>query len=240
MDAPPDAPTPIAPLRTRVIIAGVIVAAILFLCVVFGLILAIGIPSVLRVQQASNEIGAVVRLRALAVANEMVREQDADRNGVADYWVADASGLYRLEQAPDGSNQPQGLVAIELARADAAPLAAGAAVAGGNRTAGGRSAGLVPLPGGVACGGYFMQVMTHDQSGDAYARDDDGDGQAWTNEHHFGWLAFPERYGQGGQSIFVLNEGGIAYGKDFGDANPQPATAWPGINPALQGWKVVR
>src|SRR5262249_39129655 len=65
---------------------------------------------------ASNERNASVTLKTLATAEADFRANDRDENHVNDYWVADISGLYRVD--PGAAIK---LIELATATADARP-----------------------------------------------------------------------------------------------------------------------
>lgn len=243
--APPPEPTapakaPMSPTTVILLIAGAAVA-LLLLCVALGVILAIAIPVIVRSQASSQERAGVAQLRAIATIEELWRQDDVDKNGVADYWTGDVSGLYRVERPPSGSGMPAGLLDEAIARADDVKLGGGAAMPGGSLpTPGARSSGLLEMRETASNAGFFVRALTTDAEDAPYARDPDGDGNPWTHETRFGFSAHPAAYGSGARSTFVVNEEGVIYGSDLGSGAPAACTAWPGPDPSAHGWKPAR
>jgi hypothetical protein len=89
-------------------------------------------------RRVREEVGAANALRSILTSQNMVRANDADRDGVAEYWIRDVAGL-RFHQPPGAP--PLDLIASDIALADADGLAAY-----GKGT---------PVP----CGGYFFRTL---------------------------------------------------------------------------------
>lgn len=208
---------------------------------VIAIIASIAIPSVLRSRVAANEIAAVGTLRTANSDEAIWRQNDTDRNTINDYWTADVSGLYRTESLPAGSGLGVALIDVAVAQSDSNRLNAGAAAAGAPIPgAGVAAASVIPLPRLASKSGYFYRMMSQDAYGAAYALDPDGNGQSWTNPAQFAIQAYPEVYNSTGLNTLIIDSAGIVYGRDFGNASPTNADAWPGANPAVLGWRVVQ
>jgi hypothetical protein len=70
---------------------GILIAAVLL----YGSYLSLGAP-VLQRTKASNERTAASFLKRFCSAQEAIKTNDLDGNGVADYWVQDVAGMCRL------------------------------------------------------------------------------------------------------------------------------------------------
>ena len=160
---------------------------------------------------ANNERVAELSLLFVRQAQETFKNSDSDRNGAADYWTRDLAGLYGLK---DAAGQAIFLLDPETAGADA-DGAARYGLAAGPKS------------------GYFFKALVTDQDGNAYAKDDDKDGQSFTNKARFGVVAWPAGYGATGRFTFVMNESGKIWKKD---TTGQPVDKWPGKDPAAEGW----
>lgn len=227
---------------TKVVIIVVIVLAVLLVgCIFFAIVAAIAIPSLFRARISANEASAVGTMRSLVTTESMWRQTDPDRNDTADYWTADVSGFYRTEANPPTSGLGVAMIDVSVAQADDQKVANGAAVTGA-RIPGGKTvpAGLIALGLTTAKHGYFYRAMGSDEQKRPYAQDPDGNGQKFTNVEAFGFQARPETYDKAGINTLITNESGVIWGRDFGDAAPANADAWPGVNPAGQGWRAVQ
>jgi len=80
--------------------------------------------------------------------------------------------------------------------------------------------------------GFYLQTIA------GFTSDPDGDGLLYTNTGQFAFQALPETYDSTGLNKFIVNEAGVIYGQDFGDA--AAIGAWPGANPTTAGWRVVQ
>ncbi len=127
-----------------------------------------------------NELAAVRAMKSLVAAEMDFRANDRDGNNFNDFWTGDVAGLHRF-----------GLIARELAEADAAPLKP-----------------LVPKP--VPHHGYLYRALRMDRSvnpEEAYQQATD---EASGKVHHrsiFGFVAYPADYGKTGKATFLINEG---------------------------------
>lgn len=208
---------------------------------IIAIIAAIAIPSLLRSRISSNEVSAAGTLRSIVTSESTWRQNDTDRNTMSDYWTADVSGFYRTESAPAASGVGVAVLDVAVAQADDAKTAAGAATAGAAVPgAGVSSAGLIALTRTSSKSGYFYRAMTKNFAGTNYAADPDGNGQSFTNTGEFGFQARPETYNSTGVTTFIVNEAGVIYGRDFGDALAANGDLWPDPNPASVGWRVMQ
>ncbi len=189
---------------------------------IIAILISIAVPNLLRSKVAANETAAIGSLRTLLAAEAVIRQMDNDGNAVQDYWTGDVSGLFRLATAAGGGAQVR-LVDIALARADLAPLAAGAAPRPFLTTA------LAAVPSDRS--GYQFQAMTTDADGNPLQSDGpDVDANAWENLTRFGIVAVPLVYGNQGVTTMIIREDGLIYGRDTG--NNAPVLVWPAADPA--------
>ena len=70
---------------------------LVFITAVVLVIAAIAIPGLISSQLASNERGAATALKTLASAEADFRANDRDKNGVNDFWTADAKTEIKLK-----------------------------------------------------------------------------------------------------------------------------------------------
>lgn len=192
---------------------------------IIAIIVAIAIPGLVRVRISSNERSASTSLKALLAAEENFKGNDLDRNGANDYWTGDLAGLFCITieatQRPIAAISDQGMAYADTYRYD---------------DAGGTFQGLdydgdgVPdttynplVLGGARSpkSGYFYQAMLLDELGNTYFIDTDGQGLC----HNYGQFAFcsiPSSWDNTGQYIFIINQVGSAFRRDFGLATVTP------------------
>lgn len=197
-------------------------------CFIVPVIAAIAIPGLLQAQRASNERNASATLKTLAAAEHDFRLNDRDGNGVNDFWTGDVAGLYCMTRAdtPGDSDEPIRLIEMSAAAADAAPLEEGAA--------GGEYGSFTSFLSAKA--GYLFQAMTVDDNGDPYAEDTDGKTGPVHNEFGFGFCAFPELHGPGGNQTFIINEDNTVYRTNNGG---EPVLQWPSNEELEMVWTRV-
>jgi len=160
---------------------------------------------------AGNERVAELSLLFIRQAQETFKNSDSDRNGAADYWTRDVAGLYGLKDKAG-----QAIFLLDPGTAQADPD--GAARYG---------LGAAPK------NGYHFRMLTTDPDGEAYQKDDDKDGQSFTNKSRYGVVAYPAAYGTSGRFTFLMGENGKVWKKD---TTGQPVTKWPGKDPAKDDW----
>lgn len=220
-------------------VKGFTLIELMIVVAIIAIIAAIAIPSLLRARISANESSAVGTLRTIVTSQSTWRQNDTDRNTLNDYWVADVSGMYRVESLPVGSGVGVAVLDVAVAQADDAKLPgapAGAAIPGTTAI----SANVIALVRTAAKSGYFYQAMTKDVAGVAYPTDPDGDGNSWTNTGVFAFQGRPEVYNSTGVNTVITDTAGVIYGKDFGNNIVANATQWPNANPASAGWRVVQ
>jgi hypothetical protein len=136
----------------------------------------------------NNEVQAQEALRSLQAAEENFRSNDADRNGVLDYWTGDVAGLHRY-----------GLIPASLADADAAPL---------------QTTSKPPVP---FSGYYFIALDSLEPSGEIYRQDTDGKNGKVHHRSRFAFCAFPAHYGETGRYSWVMTQDqSTTVGRDVG------------------------
>ena len=214
---------------------------------IIAVIAAIAIPSLLRARQAANETNASAACKTMVGHQAVWRRTDADGNGVQDYWTADITGFYAME---DGEGTILKYIDVAMAKADFVPSPAAAGVYGltyPNGTAGG-VANTVPKA------GYYYMRMWQDEDGDPYVRDTspfDGVFNPFNGKSDWGICAFPATYNKDGIRVFIVNCEGVVYGVDNrespgGDDYGWPVLSWPDADPTrvagLSGklWAVVQ
>lgn len=188
-----------------------------------AIVAAVAIPGIVQARRAAdaegggiaaNERLAEISLRFIRQAEETFKNSDSDRNGAADYWTRDVAGLYALKD-----RSGQAIFLLDPATAQADPEGA-------------PRYGLVAAP----KNGYHFRMLTTDPDGEPYAKDEDKDGQSFTNRKRFAVTAWPARYGQTGRLTFLMGEDGRIWKKDTGG---QPVRGWPVPTPAQDGWEPV-
>lgn len=181
-----------------------------------GAVVAIrAVPSLGRARLAANEISAQAALKQLVSTEGVWRQIDADRNGCQDYWTRDVAAFYYCK---DASGNALKFIDIALAKSDKLGLS--------------NYVEATPLD----KSGYWLRVMKADESGQAYASDEDGDGLSYTNGGKYAFCAFPYEYGKTGLDTFIVNEEGVVYQKDLGPGASSGCDTWPGIDPTTKGW----
>jgi len=179
---------------------------------IIAIIAAIAIPSLLRSRLAANETSAAGALRNIGSTEAAWRQNDADGNGLPDYWTADWSGFFRIA---DGASNPSKFTDVAIAKADVAPLAAGAAPRPF------MTAIVAPVGTPASKSGYFFRAMigTVDGVATPYQQDGgDADILAWENSSRFGFGAHAEAYNSSGVNSFLTTEDGVVWAKDLGSA----------------------
>ena len=182
-----------------------------------------------RIQTAVNDRNASATLRTLATAEADFRANDRDANRVNDFWVADVSGLYRIDAG--GSIR---LIEQADALADAKPcvpldkegLLPGAAKEHASK--------LVAMGKPAPKAGYWFAVIEKYQAEKgaekgAEIRYNDGNGRSSAK---FGLCAYPAEYGKTGKRTFILNEENSVWAKDTGG---KPPDVFPSA-PEKAGW----
>lgn len=211
---------------------------------ILAILLAITVPSFLRSRSVANETAAAAELRNLVTTEGTWRQSDADHNDIADYWTADLSGMYRCEARPAGSGSYTAMIDAAFAAADDNKESGGAAVGGAAVPGTGiPTANLLSYVRLASRSGYFYRALTNDLSSvpaAVYRTDPDGNGQPFTNTARFAFQARPDLYGTTGTNIFIVNEAGITYQKDFGNNLAANAADWPAANPTSVGWRSIQ
>jgi Leucine-rich repeat (LRR) protein len=136
-------------------------------------------------------------------AEEEFRKNDADGNGVKDYWVADVSGLYRLQGS---SSDPIGLIDAGIASIDAAPLPKATKGCVDQERPSPNSA-YETFP-------YKLQMISRGSSGKEIATVTDGSGPKWFNENQFALCGYPREYPRLGRNTYLIDESGQLWMKD--------------------------
>lgn len=179
-----------------------------------------------RAQLASNERNASATLKTLAAAEADFRANDRDQNHENDFWVADVSGLFRVD-AGDG---PLRLIELAAATADARPclpLDKGGTLPRAAKPHASRlSVAGKPSP----KAGYWLTAVEKylDERG-AAVKYDGGNGR---NPSAFGFCAYPAEYGKTGRMTFLLNEENVLWKKD---TVGKPPDVFP-ADPEKSGW----
>ncbi|MBI5779461.1 MAG: DUF2950 family protein [Planctomycetes bacterium] len=177
-------------------------------------------PDLLGSRISANEISAVASLRAIVAAEALWRQQDADGNGIRDYWTYDVSGLYRMLRA-DGRTKCE-FISVDLANADASP--ADVSIFENSKLAQRLSAKVQPKY------GYLFEAMSEDEAGESYNQEMVA-GIPAANQTRFAFVAYPETYGKTGTKTFIVDESGTIYEVDPGSNQSKTVLQWPGPNP---------
>ncbi|MEK7309382.1 MAG: DUF2950 family protein, partial [Planctomycetota bacterium] len=203
-------------------IAGIVLGGLWFVMIPFiAIVAAIAIPNLLSGRISANEASAATSLRLMTNAEAVWRQQDADGNGVMDYWTYDVSCLYRMFRA-DGLTKCA-FISIDMANADAAP--ADDNTFGSNRLS--QRIGATAQP----KSGYLFQVMELDQNGEPY-KQEMVNGVPATNQTKFAFVAYPDMYGTSGINTYIINQEGTVYANDCGSDAQKIILQWPGNNPS--------
>jgi hypothetical protein len=192
------------------------------------------IQDIMSNRTSGNEISAVSSLRTIAKAEALWLQQDADGNGIIDYWTYDVSGLYRMLRA-DGLTKCE-FIPLDLANADAS--SADADIFGDDKLSQRLSAKVVSKY------GYLFEAITEDEDGQPYNQEMVNEIPA-ANKTKFAFVAYPETYGKTGSKTFIINENSTVYEVDPGSSQNKMILQWPGSNPAeIEGpagskWTIV-
>lgn len=175
----------------------------------------------------SNERNAATSLKAVVTAEENLKGNDIDRNGIGDYWTADLSGLYWIvmtaTEKPTACLSDLGMVYADLYTF----FDAGGTFRGIDMDADGVPDTEYMLPAGMPRApkaGYWYQALICDERGNAYAQDTDGTGNSH-NYGQYGFCAIPAAYGETGRYCYIVNNIATVFRRDFG---PGTIVASPG------------
>ncbi len=173
---------------------------IMIVVVIIAILLAIAVPAFLRAQRASNERSASSSLKTIGTAEADFRTNDRDRNGIADYWTGDVSGLFGAIPVAGGT-QAVKLIDISVAAADAIPVPAFAA----SPTAYGKVDVTATLPVSAKAAYWFYSLVTNGAESPPapFAVDTDNTGRLVHNTATFGFGCFPDAFQQG-RHVFVM------------------------------------
>lgn len=176
------------------------------------------------IKKGSNEHSAIGGMMILREMSEIFKNEDSDRNGLPDYWVADVSGLYRVLNVAGNEIRK---IDTPVALADARPIAPIAHYVG-------TPLAVTPTP----KAGYFFRAMERDENGTPYAKEKMGDGKTVAlNRDKFAFCAYPATYLQTGRYTFIVNEKGTVWRKDLSGL---PLLQWPDEDPARDEWKKIQ
>lgn len=173
-----------------------------------AIIAAVGVTSLARSRVVANQNNAAAMLHFLVDQEAKWRQEDADRNGLADYWTRDVAAFHCVH-GPDG--KPIAWIPLATAAADRVPGMAYPELA----------SGVAPRQ------GYWFQAMTVDQDGAPYLqaglpfpKAGNAPSGACTHKERFGIAAFPDRYPAEGSYAMIVNEDGTVWVKDAGRPGP--------------------
>lgn len=158
-------------------------------------------------QTASRERNASASLKTLATAEADFRANDRDLNRANDFWVADVSGLWRVEAQGDAIR----LIEMAVGAADAKPAVVmdkAGPLPQDSKTK------LALLGKAMPKNGYLFAAVEKyvDENGKA-AKYDEGNGR---NPSRFAFCAFPAEYGKTGKMTFLIDENNTVMRKDTG------------------------
>jgi hypothetical protein len=176
---------------------------------------------------ASNERTSSAGLMWINTAQAQFRAEDPDGDGVANYWVADISGLHRLRKK-DG--RAANLIEDRIAQADSRPTLALDTDGVPPKTDGVRL-----LRAGMASprtGYLFVALQSYEDSGGKLVKYDSGSGR---NTAKFGVCCYPAEYGKTGKMTYIKSEAlqPVMWKKDTAG---QPPTFFP-ADPRKEGWQ---
>ncbi len=172
-----------------------------------------------RAQLASNERNASATLKTFATAQADFRANDRDANRINDFWVADVSGLYRVD-----TGIPIRLIERAAAAADAKPCVP---LDQEGRVGGTRIMGLEkPSP---KAGYWFAAVEKYTDDKGVPVKYNEGNGR---NPIRFGLCAYPADYEKTGKLTFIVDESNTVWKKDTAG---KPVALFP-TDPRREGW----
>lgn len=205
---------------------------------IIAIIAAIAIPNLLSGRMSANENSAVAALKLITSSEAVWLQQDADGNGIKDYWTRDVSCMHRMYRA-DGSTKVA-FIPIDLAKADNAEVVDDVFGATGPLMEDWSSATPTAIVSTVKSGFWFQALTNGSVAVDLYNVNNVGVGGAALvscNNSRFGFMAAPDAYGTSGINSFIVNQEGTIYANDTGgQANRWLTTAagglnWPSVNP---------
>jgi type II secretory pathway pseudopilin PulG len=137
------------------------------------------VPRMMTERRWANERAARAAMRMLPQAEAAFRTNDADKNGIQDFWTGDVAGLYTY-----------GLIPREIAEADVAPLVP-----------------LVPQP--IPYHGHYFKALLADDSESppaVYRQVTDKKSGAVHNIERFGFVAYPAGGLASPKYMWIINE----------------------------------
>jgi hypothetical protein len=197
---------------------------------IIGIVAAIVIPNVLTGRMSANEAMATANLKQLCSSEAAWRQQDADGNGIKDYWTYDVSCLHRMYRLDNTTKI--NLIDLSLARADSNSAVDN--LFGAKPAIESWSSGPTQMTFETK-GGYYYQAMKTDETETPYNQNEVGENKIKAaNETKFAFIAYPSNYGRDGVSIYIVNEQGIVYRTDpCGNGEGKIVLQWPGADPEL-------
>lgn len=177
------------------------------------------VPELEKAQRESNERNAAATLKTLTTAQADFRSNDRDGNGVNDYWVADVSGLGRI----DAGGRIR-LIEDSAALADAKPCVP--LDTEGEFHALKFAAAGKPSP---KAGYRFVALPGSEDEGGRTVAYDEGKGRC---RRRFGFCGYPAEYGKEGKLTFITSEENEIWKKDTGGKVPERFPFAPG----KEGW----
>jgi hypothetical protein len=171
-----------------------------------------------RARTASNERHAATILKTFAAAQADFRSNDRDENRLNDFWVADVSGLYRVD-----TGIPIRLIERAAAAADAKPCVP----LDQEGKVGGTKIMALEKPSPKA--GYWFAVVEKYEEKGIPVKYNEGNGR---NPSRFAMCAYPAEHEKSGRLTFLIDEGNTVWKKDTGG---KPVTVFP-EDPRQAGW----
>jgi len=163
----------------------------------------------------ANERNAQATLKTVMAAEADFRSNDRDLNRIQDYWTGDVSGLYAILANGDAIK----LIELSMALAD---LKVGSPIANYGTQS--------------ARDGYWYMALKEDaQFKKPYGQDTDGSKREVHNVDRFGFAALPETYEESGKKVFLINEGGTIFWRDFGQEVLTQGEIPPKLNGVFDG-----
>ena len=210
---------------------------------IIAIIAAIAIPNLLTSRIAANETSAIGSMSAFRNAEALWYQQDPDGNQKKDYWMRDVTVLNRMCRADDLTNV--GFIALDLARADWAPVDPSGTELGGPYYQSWDGSGL--YGGGSSAvvmnnkAGYWFRTLVYEDTAETILYASNNTGTTPTpacNTSKFGFIGAPDRYGISGVRTYIMSEVGTVWSNDTGsdtnkwDVDAATGLHWPGVNPA--------
>lgn len=201
-----------------------------------AVVAAIAIPNLMNGRKMAYEASAIAGLKMMTAMEAVWRQQDADGNGIKDYWTLDVSCFNRMYRADNTTKI--NFIDISFAMADAAPFSPDNDKPFGDVPRIEDWTEETPTP----KSGYFFKAMKYDESDKPFCVNTVGTNKVpATHTSRFAFVAYPAEYGVGGTLTYIIDNGGTVYAKDLGpNPDPKELEQWPaetaGGSPTAKGW----